>query len=441
MNKMVAVFKREYLQAVRKKMFIIMTFLLPFFMAALFVLPGIMVARGMGEKKVAVLDGTGTLHDAFTNVNAAANPDVKKALTGRNRNPDLPSAIKIEYVDRKGDMHLTTTGAKAYLDRMNSKGPDKLDGILVVPPGAFADADAKMTFYSRSATDVITQERLASRANKAIQRQRLSARGISPDVVDTLTADVPTEAVQLTRSGEQKKGGEANLIFGFILAGLLILPSFVYGVEIMRGIIQEKTERVVEVLISSMSPVDLLTGKIVGIAAVGLTQVSVWLIMGALAGTFAAAWATMAGFNIMQMLRPIIFVYFILFFLLAYFTYVTIYAIAGSVCNSDKEAQQLIAPISMVMMLPWFLMFGIITNPDSPLAVGFSMAPVFGPPTMFVRTLISEPPMWQVGVSVLVSLVTILAFFYATAKIFRIGILSYGKRPTLPEIWRWMKVA
>jgi ABC-2 type transport system permease protein len=190
-----------------------------------------------------------------------------------------------------------------------------------------------------------------------------------------------------------------------------------------------------------MSPVDLLTGKVVGIAAVGITQVSVWLLMGAIAGTFAAATAMMAGVNVMQMLRPMIFVYFLIFFLLAYFTYVTIYAIAGSVCNSDKEAQQMIAPISMVMMLPWFLMFAIITNPDSPLAVGFSLAPIFGPPTMFVRTLISDPPLWHIAASILISLATIAAFFWITAKIFRIGILSYGKRPTLPELWRWMKVA
>jgi len=158
-------------------------------------------------------------------------------------------------------------------------------------------------------------------------------------------------------------------------------------------------------------------------------------------GAFGAAMAAGAGINILQVLRPMLFVYFIVFFILGYLTYVCVYAVAGAACNTDKEAQQLMAPIQMVMMLPWFMMMAIITNPDSSLAVGFSLAPVFGPVTMFARAVASEPPAWHIAVSIGVSLVTIAVFFWATAKIFRVGILSYGKRPTLPELWRWMKVA
>ncbi|PYQ49807.1 MAG: hypothetical protein DMF59_12535, partial [Acidobacteria bacterium] len=130
--------------------------------------------------------------------------------------------------------------------------------------------------------------------------------------------------------------------------------------------------------------------------------------------------AAMAGVNVMQFLRPIVFLYFPIFFLLAYFTFVCIYAIGGAVCNSEKEAQQLIAPISMIMMLPWFLMFVIITNPDAKMSVAFSLSPVFGPITMFVRTLVSEPPVWHILLSIAISIATILAFFWVTAKIFRV---------------------
>src|SRR6185295_15664564 len=166
---------------------------------------------------------------------------------------------------------------------------------------------------------------------------------------------------------------------------LLIVPAFIYGLEIMRGIVQEKGDRVVEVLISSMTPFQLLTGKISGVALVGLTQVSVWLLTLAGLGTFIGATASTAGVNVLQFLRPSLFAYFILFFVLGYFTYVNIYAVAGAACNTDKEAQQLMAPIQMIMMLPWFMMMAIITNPDSSLSVGFSLAPVFGPVTMFAR--------------------------------------------------------
>ncbi len=441
MNKMLAVIKREYLQAVRRKMFIFMTLFFPVLMAALFIVPSLMVAKGMGGKKVAVIDGTGALHDSFSHHLEAAAPDPKKALSGGNRG-QLPQSIDIEYADAHGRANLDAA-SKPYLDRLylDKKAENGLDAVLVIPANAFEGSDAKMTFYSRSSTDLFTQERMASVANRAIQRQRLTGRGIDPNVVDTLTREVPFDSVQLSRSGQQKKGSEANFIIGFIFAALLIIPSFIYGLETMRGIVQEKSERIVEVLISSMSPRELLTGKILGVAAVGLTQVTVWLSLIAAVGAFGAASALMAGFDISQFLRPMVFVYFALFFILGYLTFVCIYAIAGAACNTDKEAQQLVAPIQMVMMLPWFIMFVIITNPDSPLSVALSMAPVYGPITMFVRTLVSEPPVWHILVSIAVSIATIAVFFYVTAKIFRVGILSYGKRPTIPELWRWIKVA
>ncbi|HEX9460451.1 MAG TPA: ABC transporter permease [Thermoanaerobaculia bacterium] len=441
MNKMLAVIKREYLQAVRKKMFIFMTLFFPVLMAALFIVPGLMVARGLGGKKVAVIDGTGALHGSFSHQIEPAVPDPKKALSGGNRG-QLPQSIDVVYVDAH---RLSDLGAasKPYLDRLylDKKADNGLDAVLVIPANVFEGSDARMIFYSRSSTDLFTQERLASVANRSIQRQRLTGRGIDPNVVDTLTREVPFDSVQLSRSGQQKKGSEANFIIGFIFAALLIIPSFIYGLETMRGIVQEKSERIVEVLISSMSPRELLTGKILGVAAVGLTQVTVWLSLIAAVGAFGAASAMMAGFDISQFLRPIVFVYFALFFILGYLTFVCIYAIAGAACNTDKEAQQLVAPIQMVMMLPWFIMFVIITNPDSPLSVALSLAPVYGPITMFVRTLVSEPPVWHILLSIGVSIATIAVFFYITAKIFRVGILSYGKRPTIPELWRWTKVA
>jgi ABC-2 type transport system permease protein len=441
MNKMLAVLKREYLAAVRKKMFIVMTILFPLLMSAAMLLPGLMVARGLGEKNVAVLDGTGKLRSAFTRTIAPVQPDVKRTLRGRNRG-ELPQTIKADYVDAhaEGDM---VAAAKPYLDRLNAdrKASNRLDAVFVIPHDAVDGTNAKITFYSRSSTDVITQERLSSITNRALQRLRLGALGIDPNAIDAVTHDVPVEGVQLSRSGEQKKGGELNLILAILFAALLLIPSFIYGLEIMRGIIQEKNDRVVEILVSSMSPRQLLTGKILGVALVGLTQVTAWMVMLAAVGTWGAVVVSMAGINISQFLRPMVFVYFYLFFVLAYLTYVSVYAIAGAICNSEKEAQQLIAPISMLMMLPWFLMFAVITNPDSGLAVAFSLAPVWGPLTMFVRALVSEPPIAHLAISVAVSIATIFALHWTAAKIFRVGILSYGKRPTMGELWRWLKIA
>jgi ABC-2 type transport system permease protein len=439
MNKMIAVFKREYLSAVRKKMFIIMTFLLPVLMSGAMVLPSMIMMRGLGEKKVTVLDGTGALRDRFTRQKSA---DVSKAPTpARRRGRELSNMINTIYVDAHAEKDVDEA-AKPYLSRLSSADKnERLDGVFIIPKDALSNIDARMKYYSRSATDFIAQERLASMTNRAIQRNRLASRGIAGDDVDRIMREMGVDSVQLSKTGEQKKGGAANFFVGFILTALLIIPSFIYGLEIMRGIIQEKTDRVVEVLVSSMSSTQLLVGKILGVAAVGLTQITVWIIMAMAVGTFGVATAAMAGENVLQLIRPATFVYFAIFFALAYLTYVCVYAIGGAICNSEKEAQQLIAPITMIMMLPWFLLVGIITNPDSNLSVGFSLAPVFGPMTMYVRTLVADPPMWHILLSILISIATIAAFFWATAKIFRVGILSYGKRPTIPELWRWVKVA
>ncbi len=442
MKKLIAVFKREYLAAVRKKMFIIMTFLLPILMIALFILPSLIMVKGMGEKRVVVLDGTGQLKSAFARPNEPTKEEKEAAKkpTRRSRST-LPTSIRIEYISRAGDTNLEQS-ARPYLDRLTQKQKGSgLDGVLLIPADAITSIDAKLKYYGRSSTDFITQERLGSLTNSAVQRIRLAAKGINPEEVERLMSEMRVDAVQISKTGEQKKGGAGNFFIGFIFAALLVMPSFIYGLEIMRGIIQEKSDRVVEVLVSSMTPSQLLIGKILGVAAVGLTQISVWIAMGVVAGIFGGAAVAMAGVNVMQYISVATFAYFLIFFVLAYLTYVCIYAIGGAVCNSDKEAQQLIAPFTMIMMLPWFLMAPIITSPDSKLSVGFSLAPVFGPLTMFVRTLVSEPPAWHIAVSILFSIGTIAVFFWVTAKIFRVGILSYGKRPTIPELWRWMKVA
>jgi len=431
MDKMLAVLKREYLAGVRKKMFIVMTLVFPLFLGGVFFIPMMIMSKGLGEKAIAVIDGTGSLRATYTK-----SDDLTKVSGDRG-----PLSMQIEYADAKGQTNLDAF-AKPYLDRLIDAGnAHKLDAVLVVPASALDSSDAKLKFYSRSAADIITQERLASITNRGIHAHRLELRGFKEEEANNLLSSAKVQGVQLSKTGEEKKGGTTNFLAGLLLCGLFMFPSFIYGLEIMRGIIQEKNDRVVEVLVSSMSPKQLLTGKILGTALIGLTQVTVWLLMASLGAGYFAAGAALGGENVLRFLHPMMFFYFVLFFLLAYMTYVCVYAIAGAACNSDKEAQQLIGPITMLMMLPWFLVAVLITNPDSTLAVGFSLAPVFGPMTMFLRTLVADPPLWHILLSVIVSICTIAVFFQVTAKIFRVGILSYGKRPTIPELWRWLKVA
>jgi len=443
-RKLFAVFKREYLQTARKKSFIVLTVLMPFLMAALMIIPSLLIAKSFGEKRVAVLDGTGRLRDAFapeklTTALAENAPKQVRKVVGRGRN--VPGRVRAEYESAMQDPRAS---AAPYLARLSDRGlPEdrRLDGVLVIPADALTNPEARLTYYSRSATDLMGQQQMAGVASEAISRLRLEDRGIDPGVIDVVLRRPNVEAIQVSRSGEEKKGGEWNFLVGFLFAALLFIPMLIYGVEIMRGIVQEKTDRIVEILISSMSPIQLLGGKVLGLAAVGLTQVAAWMAMGGVALAMAGGMAAASGFNLGQFLRWSIMPYFFVFYLLGYMIYVCVYAVGGAITNSEKEAQQATTPAMLIIMVPWFLLAPIIMNPESRMATVLSMIPLFTPITMFVRVLVSDPPFWQVGASIVLTVATITFLFWAAAKIFRVGILSYGKRPTIPELWRWLKVA
>ena len=449
MSKALAVLKREYVEVVRKKSFIIMTLIFPFLMGALMFIPMLLAVKGIQGKRVVVVDGTGKLQDAFSAHPKTAPPaDMATTEAGRKlakRAEAQPMAqvalLKTDYVAASGD---AKTAAQPYLERLKENAGDRqerLDGVLVIPSDAFANTDAKLVYYSRAASDLMTQERLGGMVNHALSRERLAGRGINAADADRLLKRLELEGVKVSKSGEEKKGGELSFLVGFIFAALLLFPTMIHGQEVMRGIVQEKTERVVEILISSMPSIDLLSGKVMGLALVGLTQVGAWLVMGGAMAAYTGGAAMVAGVNVFQYVDLRVLPWFFVFFILGYLTFVCIYAVGGSVSNSDKEAQQFMGPIMMVAMVPWMLAFPILQNPESTLATVLSLFPVFTPITMFMRIIVSEPPMWQVGLSIALSFATIWLFFWMTAKIFRIGILSYGKRPSPAELWRWLKVA
>lgn len=441
MRKVLAVLKREYLQVVRKKSFWILSLLMPVLLLGMMLGPALLMRRGMGGKRVAVLDATGRLRSAFESASGATiNPQATPEVMG-NRGRRNSMRIAFEYAPVEGDPN---SARGPYVERLAGKGVPRerrLDGIVLVPADVFENPEAKVTAYSRSAADFVTQERIARILNQAVTRERLVARGIKASETDQLLARISVDSVQLTRGGREKKGGELNFLAAFVFGALLLIPMFAYGQEIMRGIVQEKTDRVVEILISSMAPMQLLSGKILGLAAAGLTQVGIWLVMGGVAAAATGAAAAAAGVSSLASLDARVIPYFLIFYVLGYLTYASVYAIGGSVTNSEKEAQQFVAPIMFFLLIPWFLATVILTAPESPMAVALSLIPIFTPVTMFMRIVVSEPPLWEIALSIVLSLATIYGMFWVTAKIFRTGILSYGKRPTIPELWRWLKVA
>jgi ABC-2 type transport system permease protein len=440
-RKLWAVLKREYRETVRKPSFLIMTVLAPFLFGALMLVPALLATRGMGERKVAVLDGTGRLRTAVESL-AGGAPGERSAFA-RGRGASAPTGrIVAEYVD------LFTVDPKnavgPYLERLSLERTPKerrLDGVLLVPADAFERPLTHLTYFSRSAADLLAEEQLGRAVNRALQRERLAARGLPPSELELILAPLPVETVQVTKSGQERRGGEGSFVLAMLFLALLFVPSLVYGQEVMRGVIQEKTDRVVELLVSSMTPMELLSGKILGMAAIGLTQMAVWVTMGGSLAVAGLSEARSAGFDLSTVLRPSIAVWFVVFFLLSYLVTVGVYAAGGAIAGSEKEAQQVLTPVMFVFLVPWFLMMPILTNPDSTLSVVLSLVPIYTPMTMFIRLLVSEPPAWQVALSLVLSVATIAGLMKASAKIFRAGLLATGKRPTIPEIWRWLKEA
>lgn len=445
MRKTFAVFKREYLQTVKKKSFIVMTILSPFLMLALSVIPGLLVQTGMGGKRVAVVDGTGRLSGVFTPQNVdslaslVANSEELGPLAGGAAPAQL--SLAVDYTDARADIEGATKNALAHLAGTGVPEGKGVDGVLVIPATAFDDPSSRLTYYSRAAADMLTQDRLGRLVNRAVQRERLTARGLDPGAIESLMRGLRVDPIQLSRSGEVRKGGELDAVAALIFGALLFIPMLMYGMEVMRGILQEKGDRVVEILISAMSPMELLSGKILGLAAVGLTQVAVWMSMGLVAASYVGAMALAAGVDLGKLLRLSLVPYFVAFYLLGYMVYVCVYAVAGAIANSEKEAQQAMAPVMMVVMAPWFLLGPILLNPESTLTTVLSLIPLFTPVLMFLRILLADPPFWQIALSIVLTSAMVYGMFWLTAKIFRLGILSYGKRPTVRELWQWVRVA
>lgn len=445
MRKLWAVLKREYRETVRKPSFLVMTVLAPFLMGGLMVVPALLATKGMGERRVAILDGTGRLDGVVEALErespGASSPFARgRGRTGGGGGPT--GKIVPEYVSLFGVDPKNAVGPwLARLSKEGTPGDQLLDGVLLVPADAFERPATGLTYFSRSASDLLAQDRLGRVVNRALQRARLAALGLPPSDADLLLTPLPVRTVQVTKSGQERAGGEGSFVVAMLFLALLFVPSLVYGQEVMRGVIQEKTDRVVEILVSSMTPMELLSGKILGMAAVGLTQMAVWLGMAALLAGPGLAQSQAAGLDLSAVLRPSIAAWFVVFFLLAYLVTVGVYAAGGAIVSSEKEAQQLLTPVMFVFLVPWFLMMPILSSPDSTLSVVLSLVPIYTPMTMFIRILVSEPPAWQVALSLLLSVATIALLLKATAKIFRAGLLATGKRPTIPELWRWLKAA
>ena len=267
--------------------------------------------------------------------------------------------------------------------------------------------------------------------------KRLQDAGFDPEKVKQLTKKVSVQTIKLVKGEEKERGFDQEYISSMIFLFMLYMTIIIYGSTMMRGVVEEKSSRVIEVLLSSTNSFHLMIGKLFGVGSVGLVQYIIWVSMGMV--TFFIATQTMPVMAEFINVSPIILLYFILFFVIGFFTFSTLYMAVGAMCSDMQDAQSLSAPVTILVILPFIISFMVIKDPTTDIAQILSFLPFFTPLIMFLRINLVAPPLWEIAVSVLINFVTIILIIWVSARIYRVGILMYGKRPTIPEIIRWVK--
>ncbi len=405
--KMAKITAMEFKLTAANRAFIILTILGPFIIAAISILPSVLSMRGgLGptETKVAIVSREAGFVDSIT--------------------PALESSgIKVVKADADA----------AALDSMVMAGT--LDGYVTLPEDLLTAP--RIEYVSKNAVDFRVTGILQSVIGQSIVTLRLTKAGLPADEIRALTQPPQVETRKLAASGEKEKSDFVGLLMtGIALVLLLYMTVLLYGQAIGRSVLQEKTAKTVEIMLSSVRPLDLMYGKILGKGAAALVQYGVWVVM---AAVFMQVFGPRLGINLSLSITPTTLGYLVLFFLIAFFLYSSLYAALGSAAEDEQHLTQLAWPVLIFLMIPIFLMSPIIMSPNAPLVVGLSMFPLTGPVVMFLRIVAGSAPAAQILLSIGIQLVSIAVIVYLSAKIFRIGLLMTGKRFSFGEIVKWVR--
>jgi ABC-2 type transport system permease protein len=415
MSNVGAVIRREYLQRVRSKWFLFSTIGAPLFMGAVMFLPAYFASKGeKADRDIAVVDRTGVLYEGLA-----------------------PRLVEARY-----QVHPEPWSDDVVPDLSQQVTDKKLGGFLVLDENTLRTGEA--AFYGRSRPSTLQSITLKNSISRTALEHNLR------------NADVDVEAllkggdlhVDVLSSGGAGMDDPKRFLVAYLGAFFLYFVILIYSVQVMRATIEEKTSRVVEVIISSMKPWHLMLGKILGVGAVGMTQMAVWVLSGVLMASagipaLIAARPEMATLSGIKEVLPGagLLMIFLGFFVFGFFMFSALYAAVGAMCSTDEEAQQAQFPVMALVIVPIIFVMQVIQNPTSPMAVTLSLIPFFSPILMFARAAGGGAPAWQIALSFVLMAITVVVVAWVAGRIYKVGILMTGKRPTLPELWRWVKEA
>ena len=416
------IIQREYLERVRTRSFVVLTLLFPGIMTVLMMLPAKLANLGNGKEHIVLVTSRPEFGAVIRQQLIAARG------TGGNQ-------AQGQYI-----VDVESTATEAERSALQHKVSEHtIDGFVWLTDEAIAAR--KVPWVSRDVGGFAggggfrEQAILGGILTQSVTRQQLSASGLKTAQIEDLLKPVQVESIRVSEGRELKGSGTGKFLEIVVMVMLLYMAVLLYGIAVMRSVLDEKNSRVMEVLLSSATSTELMTGKLIGVGAVGLTQVVVWAVM---AGISAPSLALHTSLTELQ-ISPVALLAFGVFFLLGYLLYSTMYATIGAICTTEQEGQQLQFLVVIPLVLSVFMLMPVMRAPDAPAMVWLSMVPFFAPVVMFTRIVVQTPPWWQIALSVFLLIATIGAMLVLSARIYRVGILMYGKRLTVAEVWHWMR--
>ncbi len=413
MRNLLLVARREYLEQIRGRAFRVSTILVPLLFAVIIFI-AYLSGRGSGVGK----------HIIIAAPSAMLGNDISSELQ-----KDKSAKTAVDVV-----APVTAADRAALVDKVRNKAVDGLLWIEAAPGATFT-----ASYISQSSGDIVISSRLGSALNHALTIERMTARGMSQSDVDALLKDVNIDTLQVDKEGKEvKSSGIGSYMKGYIMALMLSMTTMIYGMNVARSIIQEKTSRIFEVMLATAKPGDLLAGKLIGVGAVGLTQIGIWVIAGAgIAGT-AIAGPLLSG-QLAVHFSWAEGILFPVYFILGYLLYASLFAGLAASCETEQELQMYTPLAALPIWLSFSLIWLVINDPNSVWSIAASLFPATAPIIMMLRMGSEIPPAWQFAASIGLMIVSIWIVLWISSRLYRVGILMYGKRATIPELIRWLR--
>ncbi len=412
--------RREYVDRVRTRGFLITTVMIPLIMGGFIYGSAFVGSKSVPAAHIAVVSS-----DTQLALDLQSELQPQQGTPRAQRHSANQTLFTIDAMDIGPD-------TRASLDQELDSGD--LDGYLWITPAATSSQRPTFAFTPRSSEQDYLRGTLASALGTVLMREQLAHRGIVASEADAMLQPVDI----LATHAPHRQDRESAVVSVAILFILMYMVIALYGMNVARSIIEEKTSRIFEILLATIRPEEMMAGKILGVGSVGLTQVGIWLSAALLLSTGSIA-ANLSSQGIHIALTVAQIVYFFVYFILGYAFYSSIAAALGAMINSEHELQQLNLFLVLPLIVCFVVLKSILTNPDSTMARVLALIPPFTPLLMYLRVSLGHPAPLDVALSILLTSASIYAIVWVSSRIYRVGVLMYGKRPTLPELLRWLK--